>query len=243
MEKNQGLSSFSLHLIAMAAMLCDHLWATLVPGNDWLTWVGRIAFPIFAFLIAEGYRHTRNFKKYLTRMALAALFSEIPFNLMYGGTPMYPFQQNVLWTFCLALLALRCCDKLHCQRRWWIRIPLTLLTILGFFLAGLLLMVDYGGYGVLMVLLFWVFPGKTWLSRLCQLTFLAYINFEMMSGLVVPVELWGWSFDIPRQGAAVLALIPIWLYHGSKGCDAKWTRWLFYGFYPAHMLVLGLLMG
>ena len=54
-----------LHLLAMAFMLCDHLWGTVVPRNDWLTCIGRIAFPIFAFLIVEGYFHTKNLKKYI----------------------------------------------------------------------------------------------------------------------------------------------------------------------------------
>ena len=62
-----------LHLLAMAFMLCDHLWGTVVPGNDWLTCIGRIAFPIFAFLIVEGYFHTKNLKKYIGRMLLFAV--------------------------------------------------------------------------------------------------------------------------------------------------------------------------
>ena len=58
-------SSMSLHMMAMAFMLCDHLWGTIVPGNDWLTCIGRIAFPIFAFMIVEGYFRTKNLKRYI----------------------------------------------------------------------------------------------------------------------------------------------------------------------------------
>ena len=54
------ITSFHLHIIAMALMLCDHLWATVVPGNDWLTDIGRIAFPIFAYMTVEGFFHTKN---------------------------------------------------------------------------------------------------------------------------------------------------------------------------------------
>lgn len=62
-KKNIEITSFTLHILAMVFMLCDHLWATVVPGNDWLTDIGRIAFPIFAFMIVEGYFHTKSLKK------------------------------------------------------------------------------------------------------------------------------------------------------------------------------------
>ena len=103
MVKNQVHSSQSgtfdisvamLHIIAMTFMLMDHLWATLLPAQDWLTCVGRLAFPIFAFMAVEGYFHTHSFKKYILRLLLFAVLSEIPFDLMYGGTWFYPFLWN-----------------------------------------------------------------------------------------------------------------------------------------------------
>lgn len=100
------ISTAALHIIAMLFMLMDHLWATLLPAQEWLTCVGRIAFPIFAFMSVEGYFHTHNFKKYLLRMLVFAVISEIPFDLMYGGTWFYPVHQNVIWTFILGLLGI-----------------------------------------------------------------------------------------------------------------------------------------
>ncbi|MDD6201867.1 MAG: TraX family protein, partial [Lachnospiraceae bacterium] len=86
----RGISSFTLHIIAILLMLCDHLWATVFSQYDWLTWVGRLAYPIFAFMLVEGYFHTRNLKKYLGRLLFWAILSELPFNLMYGGSLIYP---------------------------------------------------------------------------------------------------------------------------------------------------------
>ena len=103
-SKNFELTAAVLHIIAMTLMLMDHLWATLLPAREWLTCAGRVAFPIFAFMAVEGYFHTRSFKKYILRMLLFAVLSEIPFDLMYGGTWFYPVHQNVLWTFLLGLL-------------------------------------------------------------------------------------------------------------------------------------------
>ena len=67
------ISAAVLHILAMVLMLMDHLWATLLPAQDWLTCAGRVAFPIFAFMSVEGYFHTHNFKKYAQRMLLFAV--------------------------------------------------------------------------------------------------------------------------------------------------------------------------
>ena len=97
-------SSSGLHILAMGFMLCDHLWAMLFPVEQWLTCIGRIAFPVFAFMIVEGYLHTHDLRRYLFRMLVWALISEIPFDLMYGGTVFYTYHQNVLCTFLLIML-------------------------------------------------------------------------------------------------------------------------------------------
>lgn len=68
MTKAKGISSFTLHILAMIFMLCDHLWATLFPAAELLNCIGRLAFPIFAFMIAEGDSHTSNVKKYVLRL-------------------------------------------------------------------------------------------------------------------------------------------------------------------------------
>ena len=92
-------TSASLHILAMLFMLCDHLWGTVVPGNDWLTCIGRVSFPIFAFMIVEGYFHTKSLKKYICRLLIAAVLSEIPFNLAMGSSIFYPTSKCIVELF------------------------------------------------------------------------------------------------------------------------------------------------
>ena len=224
----------------MFFMLLDHLWATVVPGNEWLTCLGRLAFPIFAFLIAEGYFHTRDLKKYMRRLLICAVITEIPFNLMCSGRIFYPIHQNVLWTFLIALVLIRWNEKLR-QAKIWRRCLRWAVSLFLGFLLGTLTMVDYYGYGVMMVLVFYFFRGRNWWNYLAQFAGLFWINWELMGGLVYEFEALGRIWVLHQQGLALLALIPIWLYRGRKGFDRPWFRKFCYLFYPAHMLILALL--
>jgi hypothetical protein len=229
-----------LHLLAMAFMLCDHLWGTVVPGNDWLTCIGRIAFPIFAFLIVEGYFHTKNLKKYIGRMLLFAVLSEIPFNLAMGSRLIYPIHQNVLWSFLISL-GLICWNEKVKEKRLWLRCLTACATLLIGAAVGLVTMVDYYHAGILTVLIFYFFRGKKWWCYVGQLLCLWYINVEMLGGFGYEVQLFGQTRFLMRQGFALLALIPIWLYRGKRGYYSKWLQYAYYGFYPAHLLVLGII--
>ncbi|MBQ1220453.1 MAG: conjugal transfer protein TraX [Peptococcaceae bacterium] len=234
-------TSFSLHLMAMLFMLCDHLWGTIVPGNDWLTCIGRVCFPIYAFLLVEGYFHTSNLKKYVKRLLLFAVISEIPFNLAMASSVIYPFHQNVLWSFLIALGLIHCNEKAKASEKLWIRIAVGIFTILAGYLLGLITMVDYYHAGILMVLTFYFFHHRNWWDYVGQLLCLGYINLELLGGFGYEVVLFGETVFLTRQGLALLALIPIWLYKGKQGYHSKWWKYFCYAFYPVHLLILGLL--
>lgn len=243
MEQRKGfsLTSAALHLFAMACMLCDHLWATVVPGNEWLTCIGRIAFPIFAFLLVEGYTHTSNVKKYALRLLIFALISEIPFNMVISnGALFYPVHQNILWTLLLGLGLIHWNDRVK-HKHLAVRILIGLITVVIGFVGGLLTMVDYHHAGVLTILLFYFLRRRCWWTLLLQIAGMWYIHAELLGGVGYPLTIGSWEFFLPRQALALLALIPIWLYSGEQGYHAKWFRRFCYGFYPLHLLILGLI--
>ncbi len=236
------LSAAALHILAMAFMLMDHLWATLLPAQEWLTCVGRIAFPIFAFMAVEGYFHTHNLKKYLLRMLIFAVISEVPFDLMYGGTWFYPVHQNVIWTLMMGLVGIHLMETVRKKKSTFVYILVSAIVVILGGLLGTLSMVDYYGIGVLTVFIFYFFRGRKWWCLLGQMLALYWVNVEMLGGLMYPIRLFGMEFELCQQGLALLALLPIWLYRGRQGYHSKPFQYFCYAFYPIHMLVIVLVL-
>ena len=237
-----NLSAATLHILAMAFMLMDHLWATLLPAQEWLTCVGRIAFPIFAFMAVEGYFHTHNLKKYLLRMLIFAVISEVPFDLMYGGTWFYPVHQNVIWTLMMGLAGIHLMETVRKKKSTFVYILVSAIVVILGGLLGTLSMVDYYGIGVLTVFIFYFFRGRKWWCLLGQMLALYWVNVELLGGLMYPIRLFGMEFEFCQQGLALLALLPIWLYRGRQGYHSKPFQYFCYAFYPIHMLVIVLVL-
>lgn len=229
MERSRGLDGGALKGIAAALMLTDHVGAILLPEVPVLRCVGRLAFPIFAFFIAEGYAHTRDFGRYFRRLAILAVVSEIPFNLENGAV-FDLTRQNVLFTFCLALLTLRGLEALGRERGFGRWASCGLVLAAGF-AAGELLRTDYGGWGVVTAALLQLCRDGKY-AKLWLLLAMAAVNGLGMGSLTMPV----FGGEMPIQIFAVAALPVIWLYNGQAG--PKGLRRAFYVFYPAHLLVL-----
>ena len=234
-----GLTSNMLRTIAIILMLFDHVWATYMSFGNWMTYLGRMAFPIFAFQIAEGFVHTSNFKKYALRLLGFALVTEIPFNLFYSSRWFNPYHQNVLFTLLLGLLAIYVIDNAK-KTKTAKNIALSFLWLILICIATTLGFVDYGFLGMITVVMFYVLRDFPF-AWFFQLVAIILINIVFFEGQVIPVEILGRTFEIPTQGFSVFSLIPIWLYGGRKGKSSKILQYGFYAFYPVHMLILYLI--
>lgn len=225
------LSALDLKLLAMAAMLVDHMGYLLFPTAMWMRYVGRLAFPIFAFQIAEGWYRTHDREKYTLRLLICAVVSEVPFDLAFSGTPVDPGYQNVLWTFCIAAAALWAMEAL---RRLQIPLPLAALCAgAAGYLLGEALQSDYFGPGVLTVLVFAL--CRQWhIGRLPELAAMLVINGWLLPSASMTV----WGMELPVQLLAAAALPLIWLYRGRQGPHSPVLQGIWYAFYPAHLLLL-----
>lgn len=238
--KQEGITSFTLHLIAIFLMTCDHLWATLLYQYDFLTLIGRIAFPIFAFMLVEGYHHTHHIKGYIRRLFLFALISELPFNLMCNGYWLYPFHQNVLWCFLFSIIGIHLIEKAKSKKNIGCTTLVSVLVVSICYVLGYLLMTDYYGPGMLTVFAFYFFRGQSWPKRVGQCLCLLYINWHLLGGLIFEIPMGSFVLDFPQQAFALLALPLIWCYKGKQGYYSRSVKAFYYWFYPVHALILGI---
>ena len=106
------MSAFVLKIIALISMACDHTSYLIYGKFSFLNYIGRLAFPIFAFQISEGYIHTNNLKKYFMRLFLFALISQIPFSL-FRSSYISGFGLNIFFTLFLGLGAIKIFDVFY----------------------------------------------------------------------------------------------------------------------------------
>ena len=223
-EKWKILSGSMLKLIAVVAMLIDHIGSHLMPqfinvieiGGFSLTLqalmrlIGRIAFPIFAFLLVEGFLHTRNKIRYGLSLFFCALISEIPWDLEHTGNLQYPVQ-NVFFTLFLGYAGLCCIEELR-DKPWE-----QLISLVAVALAAMNLNADYGIGGFAFILVMYLLREEKILQ--------AIVGTCIESG--------GW--------AAGLAFLPN-LYNGKRGfIKGKLMKYAFYAAYPVHILIIYLI--
>lgn len=203
-------------------MLCDHSGNAIVGKFTVLNLIGRIAFPIFAFQITQGYIHTKDIKNYIFRLSMFACISQIPFSL-FLSTYTDQVYLNVFFTLALGVIAILGFDKI---KNKFGKIAFVYLIIM----LGHYIKVDYGAYGIILILMFYILRNKKVFMclGLILLTILKYIPniIEYPSIYVSYIEIIIFT---------CISLIPICLYNGKEGKKAKY---LFYIFYPAHLFIL-----
>lgn len=199
--------------IAMITMLIDHIGAVFYPQVDELRIIGRIAFPIYAFAVYIGYKHTRNVQKYIWRLFWIAVLSQVPFMAAFNHLSL-----NVVWTLWSSLLVLLVLDKL----------PNRLLGIPIVIGAGIIMEItamDYGMYGLLLVLLFRYFQGP-----------ILVLGHVLLTALYIQLH----SSSVQMYSVVATLGLAIAQYYGA-GFRLKGPRWIWRYFYPAHLAIIAII--
>lgn len=245
------MSSFVLKIIACATMLLDHIGYSMQYyglGDRALAMlfrtIGRVAFPIFAYLIVKGFKKTHNIVLYTLRVIIAGLISEVPYDLCFHKSVRYDTSQNVMFTFAIALIMLVFVDMCVKATRKEVRF-FCIFPIAGAYYIADNLFVDYSGYGILLVALLYFADGENLKDRLRTVPVI--LLFAARYILEDAVRGYGISAWHKTQLCSALALVPILLYSGKKGyapkgkVGKKVQQYAFYLFYPVHIFALYLI--
>lgn len=196
-------------------MMIDHYGAIFHGDIQLFRIIGRLAFPIYCFLLVEGYIHTRDVKKYASRLFIFALISELPFDLAFYGQ-LGTQHQNIFFTLFIGLIAMYFMDKYETRGK----------RLLIFYLAGILatlLATDYSLIGIIYILSFYKSRNLPKEKRLAIVGLVIFaVNLLSMATI---------------QQYSLLALPILYLYNGKPGPKYKAIQILFYAAYPLHLLI------
>lgn len=230
------LSGSTLKIIAMITMLIDHIGAAVLVRyllgmqshigsieayNQLfilyrvLRGIGRISFPIYCFLLVEGFQKTRNLKKYILRLGIFAIIAEVPFDLCFSSRVVCLEHQSVMLTLLVGVITMWGVSLLEARvRDRRLLVPCAAAVIAAGAAGAELLRTDYGYMGVACIMVLYALRRVKWM--------------QMLGGCLVFLwEIW-----------APIAFIPIACYNGRRGLNLKY---LFYLFYPLHLLILYLI--
>ena len=222
MNKRKFFTGNQLKVIAAVAMMIDHIGAALFPNLSVLRIIGRLAYPIFAYMIVEGFEHTKNRKKYLLRMVVMAMFLQLVY-----GVVMKSLYQCIFVTFSLSIALCMLADNAMKHSNPVNLTAFALSVVMVWFATNILpgtlnktdFWIDYGFFGVMLPVV--VFMAKTKVGKL--------ITFVVMLCLL-------WADCGGIQGYALATALLIALYNGERG-RLKMKNF-FYIFYPAHMAAI-----
>lgn len=240
-KKKSGLTGSHLKWIAIITMFIDHIGAALLErgllpqisgavlsGNSFdflpsdyqfwyhfdlvLRFIGRLAFPLFCFLLVEGFLHTKNIKKYLLRLGIFALVSEVPFDLAFNNSILEFTSQNVFFTLFLGILVLWCLRYFE-ETLPAPMAPLRYLAVITGMMIAYFFQTDYAAFGVLLIVLLYEFRNNR--------------KWQCIIGAVLTLF---------QSYTAPLAFIFLYFYNGERG--KQLPKYVFYAFYPVHLLLL-----
>ena len=225
------LDSFTLKIIAIITMLLDHVYTYITSTGInipiWFGYLGKLAAPIFFYLIVEGFYHTRNRKKYLYRLAIFGV-------VMIGIDAVIGIHNNIFLSLTLSILMLMIMDYARDKEHKNMRIPAAISVLL---IGALYMFTEASIYGFAMTLIFYFFREKKFLMAVVYIFFSLIPVFNMIGQPDIYEQLFLYDY----QWMMVFSIILILMYNGKLGVKNNFTKWMFYVFYPMHLIAIVLI--
>lgn len=220
------MNYFILKIIALITMTIDHIGIVLLNNNIYCRLIGRLSFPLYCLLIVNGFYHTSNCKKYLSRLFMFALISELPFDLAFNTN--FLDSQNIFFTLTFGLLLITLIDTIY-KKNINVLLKFLYISILVFIISFIneIMRNDYGWFGIILIFIFYICYGNKNINKIYLMLGLAVVNilyfiinknvFELMS---------------------ILDVIFIILFENKTIKKNKTIKTICYFYYPVHLLIL-----
>ncbi len=236
-----GINSFILRLMAILATIACYIRVYLGVGPEFFEYLNWFAFPIFAFLLAEGFEKSSDRYLYLRRIFIFAMISEIPFNYMVSGSFLNTDSQNVLFTLLAGGICIYLAETVRLEtNNLFITIGSEILLCLLAWRIGGLLSLEMSGYGILIVMVFYISEKITY-PKLFMAVFLGILSFYMKTDAHIIISFWGMSIALNEISTSIPAMIAIWLYNGKRGPNSNSFKLIFYLFYPILLTIIAII--
>jgi len=247
------MTMFALKVIAVVTMIVDHVATIIIMANphlveanpivfNYMRYVGTISFPIFAYLIANGCVHTKNIYKYLVRLGILAIISEVPYDLAFwghGGGISFLNNTNIFYTLFLGVGAVAVYEWLRDVTR---NIPVVnlvvpVLAVVPFFASSQILGSDFSGVGVPLIFFLYVFDPMKKPFRIVIMTvnLLFYYGRHFIPAIAMSAPPAMFQHVALALGFSLISVVLVAFYNQKIGVNSPWVKWGFYAFYPLHI--------
>ena len=232
-REKRGISSFTIRIIAyifLAISVASIMFTgTGIEWTKYLTW---FCYPLFAFLLAEGFEQTSGKFRYFVRLLLFAIIAEVPYNLLYGGSWLYKDAQNGMFTLCLGFLAMCIIDFVY-RKTYNVILSMAAIYVYGwgaYFIAKYT-NCQFNSFGIMLILMFYIANQVTY-PKLVEIAFMIALCFYIASEAYISFIIGYMQYTIPYRALAIPAVLLTWFYKGKRGPNSIPIKIGMYAFYP-----------
>lgn len=240
-RKKRGINAFVIRVYGLCLIAVSLVFQVFpVQGDDWHNYLGWISFPVFAFLLSEGFVHTSDKLRYFARLLLFAIITEIPYNIYTAGKLLNTKAQNGMFTLCLGFMVVFLIDFIQKKFNNMVISGAVMYAagLAGFKLASLINL-EFASFGIMIVVLFYL-RTKVSYPKLLLFGFLMLMIFYLASESYIVLSFGALQYTMPHRGLFLFAIIPIYMYNGERGPNKLWLQIADYCAYPAMLTIMAI---